>query len=500
MALRLSCGVLAACPGPRGPSNAAVAPQTLEIGRNGAVLTGVAGDGTTVFVALTEQSTGTPPAASRGPARQTTTDRQAAAAVDGDRPDDNASGKVPNAPRVPVRDDGGDRTAGAVAETDPHGPRARPATTIEARKLDRAAATPPAWHAEIDGYSGPLVTSARLVVASLGGTGRVAGAELRGEPGAALVALDAATGAIAWTVAVDATDWSVIASLAATSDGVLVGGSFAGTLRIGARVVSSAGKSDGFVARLTTTGALAWLVRIGGAGADAIQGVATSGDRIAIAGTFTAGADLLGQPLPAHDDRSLNADGFVAELDATGARRWVQTFGGSADESVAGVAIDASGRIAVAASVRDTVHVGGADLVVNGAADGLVAWWTPGGGAGTATLIGGADFDGLRAIAPAGDHILVAGFYSGSLRLGAQSLTAAGGDDAFIAELDASGSVVKAWPVSGDGREEITALAAIPGGFLAGIAHTAAASVGTDALPAPRDPLSGTAVVVRSVR
>ena len=109
-----------------------------------------------------------------------------------------------------------------------------------------------------------------------------------------------------------------------------------------------------------------WLIRLGGPGADTVQGVAASGDRIAIAGTFAAGADLLGQPLPAFDDRSVAADGFVAELDATGARRWAQTFGGKADEAVAGVAIDAAGRIAVAASVRDTVSVAGADHVASG--------------------------------------------------------------------------------------------------------------------------------------
>jgi len=429
----LASGALAACPAPRGPGAAQIAAHTLELGRDGMVLSGVAGDGATVFAALTS---------------------------------------------------------------------ARPAkTTIEAIIL-RAGALPPVWHTEFDGSGGPLVVSGRAVVAALGGTGAVAGAPLRGEPGAVVAALDAATGAIVWKLAIDATEWSMITSLAATGGGgdVLVAGSFAGTLRIGDKVVSSAGKADGFVARLIADGSAAWLIRIGGPGADAVQGVAASGDRIAIAGTFTAGADLLGEPLPPFDERSLNADGFVAELDATGARRWAQTFGGKADEAVAGVAIDASGRIAVAATIRDTVHAGGTDFVANGMADGMVAWFPAGGGAGSAILIGGADFDGLRAIAPAGDHVIVAGFYSGALALGDRSLTAGGGDDAFLAELDASGSVVQAWPVSGDGREEITALAAIPGGFVAGIAHTAAATVGTDVLPAPHDPLSGAAIVVRPIR
>jgi hypothetical protein len=371
-------------------------------------------------------------------------------------------------------------------------------TTIEAIRTSEGAA--PAWHTELPGFGGPLVVSGKQVVASLGGTGTAAGVELRGEPGAVVAALDAETGAIAWKLAVDSTHWSVIAAIAATTDGALVGGSFSGTLRIADKVVSSAGKTDGFVARITAAGGIAWLVRMGGPGADTVQGVAASGDRIAIAGTFAAGSDLLGQPLPAFDERSLRADGFVAELDAAGARRWAQTFGGKADESVAGVAIDARGRIAVAASARDTVHVGGVDLVADGLADGLVAWWLPGGGAGAAIRIGGAGFDGLRAIAPAGDHILVAGFYSGTLRLGDHALTAGGGDDGFVTELDAGGTVVASWPVGGEGREEITALAAIPGGFLAGIAHTATARIGADALPAPRDPLSGTAIVVRAIR
>jgi hypothetical protein len=357
-----------------------------------------------------------------------------------------------------------------------------------------------AWRTELEGYSGPIATGAGRVFATAGGTGHVAGFELRGEPGAAVVALDAATGAVAWKLAVDATEWSVISSIAALPDGVLVGGSFAGTLRIAERVVSSGGRTDGFVARMTAGGAVAWLIRIGGPGADAVQAIAAVGDRIAVAGTFAAGADLLGRPLQPFDERSLAADGFVAELDPGGAPRWVQSFGGKADEAVAGVAIDAAGRIAVAASIRDTVHVGGGDHVADGPGDGMVAWWSPGGGAGAVTLLGGADFDGLRAIAAAGEHVVVGGFFSGALRLGDRPLTAGGGDDAFLAELDASGRVVTSWPVSGDGREEVTSLAALPGGFIAGVSHTAAASVGNDRLPAPRDPLAGIALVVRASR
>jgi hypothetical protein len=458
--LALSLGATTtACPAPpRGPSSQPpLAGQTLEIGRAGWELAGVAGDGTTVFAALTANPTGAPMAGAGSPPGRTAV----------------SSGAAPDA--------------------------AAPMTTIEGFGAAWRADAP-VWRTELAGAGGPLAVAAGELVAAVTGRGTVAGIALRGEPGAVLAAFDAATGAPAWKLAVDATEWAVVSSLAAAPDGVILGGSFAGTLRIGERVVSSAGRSDGFVARLTAAGAVAWLIRIGGPGADAVEGVAASADRVAVAGTFAAGAELLGQPLGAIEDRSPAADGFVAELDAQGARRWAQSFGGPADDPVAGVAIDARGRVAVAAGARETVHLAGRDLVASGPADGLVAWWDDQGAPGAQVLLGGAEFDGLGAIASAGERVVVAGFYSGSIRLGDRALTAGGGGDAFLAELDATGRVVTAWPIDGEGREEVTALAAIPGGFVAGIAHTAAARIGDDPVPSPRDPLSGAAIIVRGIR
>jgi hypothetical protein len=231
-----------------------------------------------------------------------------------------------------------------------------------------------------------------------------------------------------------------------------------------------------------------------------VQGIAARGDRVVIAGTFAAGAELLGQPLPAVDERSPAGDGFAAELDDRGGRRWIATFGGQGNDSVAGVAIDRTGRVVVAGTVRDMIHAGSVELTPRGAADGVVVWLTATGEHTGAILIGGPDFDGISAITAVGDRIVVGGFFSGSLRLGERTLAAGGGDDAWLAALDASGSVVQSWQVGGEGREEITALAAIRGGFVAGAAHSARASVDDSALPAPADPASGAALLVRGVR
>jgi hypothetical protein len=351
-----------------------------------------------------------------------------------------------------------------------------------------------AWRAELAGSAGWLAATEKLVAVTVSRNEGV-----RGDPAAAVDVLDASTGAKKWSALFDSTEWAIATSIAAYGDGFVVVGSFGGTLRVRDRVVSSAGGSDGFVARIAGNGDIAWLVRLGGAGADGVQGVATRGERIAIAGTFSAGAELGGVALPPYDDRMPFGDAFAAELEGGGAQRWVQTFGGRADDTVAGVAIDVSGRVIVAGSVHEVVHVGSAQLVTQGASDGILVWYGDGGEKGTAVLVGGLDFDGLRAITAVGDTVIAAGFFSGAIKLGDRTLTAGGGDDSFVAMFDLNGTVARSWHVGGDGREEVTSLTAIEGGFVAGVAHTAKASIEDAQLAAPKDPMRGSALVVRGL-
>jgi len=307
------------------------------------------------------------------------------------------------------------------------------ATTIQA----------PGWRAELAGSGGPLARAGALVIAAVTGGGQ-------GSPAGTIAALDATSGAVRWRRAIEASDWVIVTALAGLADDALVAGSFSGTLRIQDSVVSSGGRADGFVARLTARGEVAWLVRVGGPSADAVQGVAATGDRIAIAGTFGAGADLLGAALPAADEKSPLADGFAAELAPDGTRRWSATFGGKAEDAVAGVAIDGAGRVVVAATARGSVVAGGGELAVQGPADGLLVWFERGGEKSDALLVGDPGFDGLSAIVAVHGRIVVAGFR---------------GDGSFLASYDGTRKLAS-WPVSG----EVTALAALPHGVLAGVA------------------------------
>ena len=306
---------------------------------------------------------------------------------------------------------------------------------------------PPRWEWSAPASGGPIAAAGTRVIAALappGGATTIAiGATAiatRGAPGAALVGLDAATGAVAWTLPVGATEWSVVAAIDGAPDGdAIVVGSFAGTLRAGDRVVTSGGSSDGFALRVDAAGGVRWLVRMGGGSADGLSAVAFAPgtpDRIAVAGYITGNADFRGTALAARDPEAATSDVVVVALDPTGLPRWARVHGGAGQDAAAGVAMLRDGAVAVAATVREVVHAGGELHVVRGTSDTLVVVHAADGEHRGSTLIGGQDYDGARGLAVApGDELVAGGWFAGTLRTPTGDVLAGGGDDAFVAHL-----------------------------------------------------------------
>jgi hypothetical protein len=367
----------------------------------------------------------------------------------------------------------------------------------------------PRWTWTVAGGGGPLAVAGRGAVCAIApapGAHAVAiGGEtvkLRGEAGAVLVGLDP-RGAPAWHLAASATEWAVIAAIDGHPSGDAVAvGSFAGTLRIGDAVVTSAGNSDGFAVRVDAAGAVKWLVRMGAANGDALTAVSVAGDKeiasIAVAGTVTGTADFRGLALVAHNPRLASGDIAVAKLDATGLPTWGDVLGGDLDDVATGVALLPDGGVALAGTVREVVNLDDYTLVVRGRTDAIAVVYRPSGGRLGATLLGANDTAGARGVAVAPDgRIVVGGWFSGVVRGPAGDLTADGGDDAFVAVVDKTGHVIAIDPITGPGREEVVGFAASSAGVAIGVAHTADLIALGERLTEPIDPTGGIALFVR---
>lgn len=353
------------------------------------------------------------------------------------------------------------------------------AVASRGRALVRTAAGAPTWTQPLPADGGAVAIAGDVVAVAVSGAGPVDGLPLglRGEPGAAVIGVAAADGERRWIVGIGATEWASARALIATADGFVVGGGFAGTLRVGDHVVTSAGRSDGFWAALGPDGAVRGLWRMGGPGADDVAGIAALPDgALAIAGTYGDRAELADLTIPALFDDA-HGDGFVATLAADGAVGWVRTFGGPSADACAGVAATTDG-VVVAGTVRGAVDVAGRRLDVAGAADGLVAYFDRAGAVRATVLVGGADFDGLTAVVARGDTAVVAGWFSGTLA----GATAAGGDDAMLATVTPAG-VLTTTPLTSDGLTTVRALAADDHTWAAAIESTIAVDLAGRALP-----------------
>jgi hypothetical protein len=319
----------------------------------------------------------------------------------------------------------------------------------------------------------------------------------RGEPGAVLAFIDVGTGSILHQLRFDATEWAIISSLAVDGSDVIVGGTFAGTLRTGSTVVTSGGRSDGFIAKVRSNGAMAWLRRLGGHESDSVVGVAARDGRIAIGGTAGAEAELGGWPIASGGGGARYGEAFLALLDPAGQVAWSKSFG---EGAIAGVAIDRKFRIAVATNLREPSSPGSRATANRTESSSLVRFISASGHFESTAHIQSSASVGIRSVVAVGERTILGGVFSGTLTLGKTSIVANGSGDAFVASVDATGKMEVPWHVAGPGSEEIVSLTSASEGFLVGLSHTRGFAVNPNRLPPPNQPGGGAVIAVGAHR
>ena len=220
-------------------------------------------------------------------------------------------------------------------------------------------------------------------------------------------------------------------------DNLLVGGNFSGSVNMGGSTLTSAGSFDIFLAKFTPTGRHLWSKRTGGFSYDTINAltVDSAGDVVAT-GTYRLQANFDGLVYAGLGSE----DVFVGKFDgATGAQRWIKTFGSEYSEYGYGVATDAARNITVVGRFGGPIDFGGG--LVTGAPGNnvFVVKLSPGGSHIWSKAIGSGREDARGVVTDARNHIHIAGRFSFTVDFGGGRVTSTGGTvypDIFLLELE----------------------------------------------------------------
>lgn len=311
------------------------------------------------------------------------------------------------------------------------------------------------------------------------------------------LSLSARAQAPGWQLAVTATQspvsgsFSTVQATAADASGnIYLAGSFQGTVAFGTTSLTSAGSSDGFVAKWSpVTNSFVWAYPFGGTDYDLTAALAVKGTAIYVAGSYlSAPASFGGLALT----NSGSTDAFVVKLTDLGSTAtfvWAQRAASTGADAATALAVNEA-NVYVAGYFYDAaLGVGSSTLPNQGASDSFVAKLLDAGTSASfawAQRTGGAGYERANALAVAGSSVYVAGYFdSQTVAIGPNTLTnasTAATSDVYVAKLTDAGSTssfVWAQRAGGLGNESVSALAvAASNVYLAGTFTSATASFG----------------------
>ncbi|MFO0928453.1 MAG: SBBP repeat-containing protein, partial [Gemmataceae bacterium] len=262
-----------------------------------------------------------------------------------------------------------------------------------------------------------------------------------------------------------------------SADNVILAGLVQGTADFGGVIptLTTIGGYDVLVAKLSPSGTWQWANLVGSVNHDEATAVAVDlADTILVTGYYQGVADF--DPDPSNAVTLNQGDvgsTFVAKYDPSGALVWAHGLGSTAYAICPGTAIttDAAGNVYTTGELKASGYFGpgpgAVTLASGGLTDTFVTKMDPSGNVLWAKGFGGSGYDyanGIRVDA-AGSVYLAGEFgdYSPTSDFdpspGVFNLTSAGGSDAYVMKLDASGGFVWARQMGGTGIDAANAVA-----------------------------------------
>ena len=224
--------------------------------------------------------------------------------------------------------------------------------------------------------------------------------------------------------------------MVAKSGGLLVAGSFEGTLRLGSQDLVAKEKEDVYLVKLDENGVPIWGVS--GEGVDVDKTVAIGEDdagNIYWTGTYWREITFSGQKLTSEGGTKAI---FIVKYSSSGQLVWAKSLSATGLKGVGGLDIDAQNNLYLTGYFGGELTLPGITLTAKGEADLFVARMNTEGEAIWATAIGETGFiRGINIVAGQNNDVYVSGYFKGQLIVSTDTIkTNTSDNDVFIARFD----------------------------------------------------------------
>ncbi len=259
---------------------------------------------------------------------------------------------------------------------------------------------------------------------------------------------------------------------------VYLAGGFGGTAQFGTRSVTTMGKSDIFVAKISAMGDVTWVKSAGSLENDQAIGICVSpnGDRIYTVGTFKGSVNF---EISSLTSQSNSQDLFIWAHGANGQPLWVRQIGNRNDDRFINCTTDKDGKLVVTGALSGTTTFHDRQITANSDlySDIFLSRFDKAGTIEFAKNYGGAYEDvGLDVAVDSRGSIFVAGYFDSTSVFGGTYVQTEGGKDALILRAFSNGEIEWArsagGPFDDEGRAVMVSRDGVP--YLAGIYDTEA--------------------------
>jgi hypothetical protein len=279
----------------------------------------------------------------------------------------------------------------------------------------------------------------------------------------------AADGAFRWVRNIAGTSGATARGVTVDGSGAIIfAGYFRGSIDFGLGSITGAGSTDGFLAKLNSTGTTQWARPISSTADDDMVAVAVdSAGSIVVGGWTTGTLNLTGTPITSAGNR----DALVAKYSAAGVCQWAKLFGDADNQTPVSIAVDGSGNIALAGSFLGSIRFAPQATMTNGSnADIFLVKLDPSGNGVWSTQIGNpyagaAGPSGTSVAMDGAGNTLLTGMVSGGFDLGIfLPGTTTSTYDLFVSKYSSTGTLIWAKRTQGDGTDQGQAVTFKPNG------------------------------------